>query len=361
MRTEDNRRKINRLYILGAGASYALTQGQAEKHVSPLDNQFCQRIRDLQNTGRPNWVADAARRVEDEYLHHVEFQTTGLEELIRQQISDYEFIGSIHPRRTRNKRTKEQYLNDIIHLVAHALSRARCKDHALLAKWLSKYLRGTPDRPTKNRIITFNYDSLIDDVMLQWHSPQHVYFDSLLNEPSANPVRLTERYPLLLKLHGSINWRCTRTEYAKLFGKSALSEESRTNTYNTQGCHYIDKIWLSDKACHPDEDETPLIIPPLPQKPVTSIAIFRYLWTYAYEYLYEARNIVIVGYSLPPADTLAVSLFSKFKNKTLNNITVVDPNQEVLGKWIKLFRRNGVKSHDVHYFPDFIEYLERET
>lgn len=120
-------------------------------------------------------------------------------------------------------------------------------------------------------------------------------------------------------------------------------------------------MWLNNSSCKPTDDETPLIIPPLPQKPITSIAIFRYLWTYAHEYLYEAQNIIVAGYSLPPTDTLAVSLFSKFKNNRINNLTIVDPDEEVLGKWIKLFRRNGIKSHKVHYFPDFYEYIKSET
>ncbi|WP_083908742.1 SIR2 family protein [Thioalkalivibrio thiocyanodenitrificans] len=300
MRTEANRRKINRLYILGAGASYALTQGQTESLVAPLDIQFCQRIKDLQQRTRPKWVAAAARRVEKEYLHHVDFQITGLEELIRQQISDYEFIAAIHPRRTRGKRTKEEYLNDLNHLAAYLLSRARARDQSLLEKWLEKYLKGTEKRATRNRIITFNYDTLIDNVLLNWHSPQHVYFDNIWSSSTKSPTRLADRYPLLLKLHGSINWRCSEEEYAKLFNSAVTTDESKTTTYNTKDCHYIDKMWINNRVCTPEEQETPLIIPPLPQKPITSIAIFRYLWTYAYEYLYEARNIVIAGYSLPP-------------------------------------------------------------
>ena len=194
MRTEANRRKINRLYILGAGASYALTQGQSDQYIAPLDIQFCQRIRELQERSRPRWVADAAMRVENEYLHHVDFQITGLEELIRQQISDYEFMAAIHPRRTRGKRTKEEYLNDLIHLVAYLLSRARAKDQSLLDKWLTKYLKGTKTRETRNRIITFNYDTLIDKVLLKWFPPQQVYFDNIWSKATTSPIRCSA-YP----------------------------------------------------------------------------------------------------------------------------------------------------------------------
>lgn len=361
MRTEVNRKKINRLYILGAGSSYALTESQAINYVAPLDIQFCERIAALKEYQRPAWVHDAANRIQQEYLHHGDFQAIGLEELIRQQISDYEFISAIHPRRARGKRSKEEYLHDLIHLIAFTLSKARAKDYTSLVSWLDKYMRGSQKRATSNRIISFNYDTLIDDVLLKWHSPQHLYFDNISNSISDTPQRLSDRYPFMLKLHGSINWRCASAEYNKMFDNSKGESESKTATYNTKGCHYIDKVWVDSRSCRPDDDVNPLIIPPLPQKPITSIAIFRYLWTYAYEYLYEAKNIIIAGYSLPPTDTLAVSLFSKFKNSNLNNLTIIDPNEEVLGKWIKLLRRNGVKSHKVHYFPDFYEFIQNDT
>jgi len=231
MRTETNRRKVNRLYILGAGSSYALTDGQSMNQIAPHDTQFCERISTLKDCRRPVWVPEVAKRIQDEYLHHIDFQSSGLEELIRQQLSDYEFINAIHPRRSKGKRTKDEYLYDLIHLVSFTLSRARTKDQTILNDWLTKYFKGTIKRPTRNRIISFNYDTLIDDVLHKWHSPQHIYFDNIWTTPSKAPKRLKDRYPLLLKLHGSLNWRCATTEYNKIFNNSLSTEESRTATY----------------------------------------------------------------------------------------------------------------------------------
>lgn len=361
MRTEAKRRKINRLYILGAGASYAITAAQSSNRVAPLDAQFCRRIVELQGSIRPAWVPELALRIQKDYLHHLDFESAGLEELICQQLSDYGFIDAIHPRRARGKRTKEEFLSDLVHLICHVLRSARPRDMATLEAWLEKYFRGGPNKGVRNRIITFNYDTLVDEILLRWHSPQHLYFDNIRSNENAASTRLNDRYPILLKLHGSINWRCAESEYKKLFDQAAGEVESKTSTYNTKGCHYIDKMWIDSGSCSPTDPVTPLIIPPLPQKPVTAVSIFRYLWTYAYEYLYEAKNIIIAGYSLPPTDTLAVSLFSKFRNSSLNNLTIVDPDERALGKWIKLFRRAGIKAHEVHYYPDFFEYMQSET
>ena len=96
MRTETNRRKINRLYILGAGSSYALTDGQSINQVAPLDTQFCERISTLKDCRRPVWVPEVAKRIQDEYLHHIDFQSSGLEELIRPQPATEYYIASRH-------------------------------------------------------------------------------------------------------------------------------------------------------------------------------------------------------------------------------------------------------------------------
>ena len=142
MRTEPNRRKINRLYILGAGASYSVTEKQNSARIAPLDYQFCERIASLNSVKRPAWVSEVALRIKNEYLHHIDFHTSGLEELIRQQLSDYEFINSLHPRRAKGKRDSDKYLHDIVHLVAYVLSKARAKDHKTLENWLKKSFMG---------------------------------------------------------------------------------------------------------------------------------------------------------------------------------------------------------------------------
>lgn len=361
MRTEANRKKVNRLYILGAGASYALSSGQSQNRTAPLDAQFSNAILEMQACKKPKWVAELATQVEKDYLHHTDFESTGLEELICQQLSDYGFIDAIHPKRSLGKRTRDEFLADIIHLICYRLRTVRAKDETALAAWVKKYFRSDLRAGDRNRIITFNYDTLIDKVLLKEHSPQRLYFDNIFDSESAKPTKGGGKYPILLKLHGSINWRCANTEYAKIFAPAAVTTESKTKTYNTQGCHYVDKMWVSASDCKPTDLNTPLIIPPLPQKPITSVAIFRYLWTYAFEYLHEAKNIVIAGYSLPPTDTLAVSLFSKFKNGSLNNLTIVDPDEKALGKWLRLFRRKGIRAHQVHFYPDFLEFIKSET
>jgi hypothetical protein len=354
MRTKANRHAVRNLYVFGAGASYAITAGNKEKNIAPLDATFCYEIKKMKS---PKWVNLAAKRVESDFVHHADFSKTGLEELVCQQLSDLSFIQAIWKRAKLGKRSPEDFLDDLVHLIAHRLKSCKAKRPDQVSEFLNRAMKGDGEKAVKDRIITFNYDTILDDILLKRFSPQQVYFDNIDQSEANQPG---EKYPLLLKLHGSINWRCKKTEYGKIFDEPVEREKSPTKTYDTKDCHRIDDIRFDPSVCNTSSSDIPLIIPPIPQKPITSVSIFRYLWSYAFEYLSEAKNIILVGYSLPPTDRLAVSLFSNFKNSNLNNLTIIDPNEEVLGRWIKLFKRNGLKNHDVHYYQDFNDYLKRK-
>jgi hypothetical protein len=353
MRTRANRHPVRDLYVFGAGASYAISAGNKNKSVAPLDSNFCSEIKKM---NYPYWVKTAAARVEADFVHHSDFSKTGLEELVCQQLSDLSFIQAIWKRANRGKRNPKDFLDDIVHLIAYRLKYCKAKRPNQVSKFLESAMEGNGEREVQDRIITFNYDTILDDFLLKRFSPQQVYFDNI---NSSKLSQSGEKYPLLLKLHGSINWRCKKSEYAKIFDPPKSRSKSPTKTYDTRDCHRINDIIFDPSVCSKFSDNVPLIIPPIPQKPITSVSIFRYLWSYAYEYLSEAENIIIVGYSLPPSDRLAVSLFSNFKNETLSNLTIIDPKEEVLARWIKLFNRNGLDHHEVHYYQDFNDYLKR--
>jgi len=180
------------------------------------------------------------------------------------------------------------------------------------------------------------------------------YFDRLKERKDSSDRRAKEdkvENLLLLKLHGSVNWMCETSELERVI----------TGTGTEEKPYKIPSIWYSKKKVpKPDDKESPLIIPPLPVKPITSIEIFRWLWTRAYEYLHEAKELVVCGYSLPDTDRMALSLFSNFENQHLERVTVVDKDPAVLSKWRQLLRRKGIKK-DARwsYCETFEEYTEQ--
>lgn len=360
MRTFSNRHPVSTLFILGAGASKSLTQfnGNSEKST-PLDIEFTKRISEVHCNVKHRWVNEAKEKVIDDFLYHLPFAGMGLERAISQQISDLEFLRSIYPKRGCQTTNSLEYLENVTHLIAYILSKARIRDERLVKKLVDKYFNYDDISECPNRIITFNYDTLIDEVLARkYKNVGHLYFDSIL--PKRNSKSKTKyKYPLLLKLHGSINWKCIKQEYKTIFESPPINQRSVTHTYNTSKCHFIREIWVDKKIENPGNEVFPLIIPPIPDKPITNVAIFKYLWSYAFEYLTECENLVVSGYSLPETDTLATSLFSKFQNTRLKHVTIVDPSPNTVLKWVNLFNRKGIKNLRTEYFTDFSQYLNQ--
>ena len=359
MRAKNNRAKIDTLFVFGAGVSKSLTNTKTKSdRTTPLDSEFTTRIKNVETSRNHKWVNEARNRILNDWKFHVQFHEVGFEKAISQQISDMDFLKAIQPKKGNHYRSEIDYLEDISHITSYILSQSRLNEKMVLSKFIKKFFDDEIDI-CKNRIITFNYDTLIDNLIIDRHKDYgKIYFDSIIPFKRFKPKKLIFKKPLILKLHGSINWKCEKAEYSKVFLEKPTKIKGRTKTYNTDGCHFIDKIWIDHKVENPGNNIFPLIIPPIPDKPITNISIFRYLWTYAFEYLHECKELVISGYSLPETDNLAISLFSKFENTNLKKITIIDPAPETVVKWNNLFNRKGIINPKVEYYSDFSSYIK---
>ena len=358
MRAKKNRAKIDTLFVFGAGVSKSLTNTKIQSdRTTPLDSEFTTRIKEVKTSRNHKWVNEARLRILNDWKHHIEFHEFGFEKAISQQISDLDFLKAIYPKKGNLGRSEIDYLEDISHITSYILSQARLNEKKTVNKFINKFFDDEID-DCKNRIITFNYDTLIDKFIIDKYKDYNkIYFDSIHAFRRAKTKKTNFKKPLILKLHGSINWKCDKDDYAKVFLNKPTETIRRTKTYNTEGCHFIDKIWIDKRIENPGNDIFPFIIPPIPDKPITNISIFRYLWTYAFEYLIECRELVISGYSLPETDNLAISLFSKFENKHLSKITIIDPAPETVVKWNNLFNRKGITNPKIEYYSDFGSYV----
>jgi hypothetical protein len=137
--------------------------------------------------------------------------------------------------------------------------------------------------------VTFNYDTLIEKPLLdRGYSKRTLYFDRLTNTEADSTRRTNAQifpHPLVLKLHGSINWRVKRTDFDQLIQGTVDREEKLVIWYD------------ANNIPEPEDDASPMIIPPIPNKPITQASLFRYLWMLAYEYMHEAKRLIIIGYS----------------------------------------------------------------
>jgi len=165
--------------------------------------------------------------------------------------------------------------------------------------------------------VTFNYDDILDRALYdaardpsateesRWHPDTGYGFvcPSSATCVHAGAVRTTPTPLLLLKLHGSLNWRL------KLGAQPSSAMEALV--------HHED--WSGDPPRpggagqeHVERHLAPgrFIVPPLLAK--TAVAerpVLGRLWTLAYQALGQAERVIFLGYSLPPADIAAASLF----------------------------------------------------
>ena len=359
MRRPDRRLKVEKLFVLGAGASFSATKkarslddgAPASKTQAPLDSHFCKVLKELE-AERPHWVSLSRDLVKHAWSDIHPMENYGLEAAIIRQLGHMDFLDAIYSRSRAltGIRSSAEYLNHIAHLITFTLGRCREARSEPLKRLASHiFPTGVDAVDTKNRIITFNYDELIDTHLLDRFSVAEVYFDRLKERRSApNRRNFNFDYPLLLKLHGSINWRCGEADLKQIIDYD----------YSGRAPYKIEEIWHSSRAPDPADDVSPCLIPPLPDKPITGIKLFKFLWTRAFEYLLEAEDLIVCGYSLPDADRLANSLFSKIKNKNLRSVTVIDPNPAIMQKWRSLLTPKNVGSVQWIYYGDFQEYVD---
>ncbi len=129
---------------------------------------------------------------------------------------------------------------------------------------------------------------------------------------------------VLLKLHGSLNWRVNK------YNKRIILKDYPFHVMTSKGRH--------------PRPENVSIIPPSILKDITDDP-YSQIWHNARKSLENCQRIIIAGYSLPETDFIAHSLFnevvrsrlSKNKPNLLRELHLADPNKEVIDKFITIF------------------------
>lgn len=175
---------------------------------------------------------------------------------------------------------------------------------------------------SRANVVTFNYDDVLDQSLWEvrryaggparmdyWHPDGGYGFYCRPSSVSVTDRTLYMDQPstLVLKLHGSMNWR-SRLGEPPARGPSALLHHEKwlgeSNGWHQSGPTYtLEEI---EKYLEPE----PFIVPPVLIKTGLSLhPVLRVIWEAAYKVLSRASQVVFIGYSVPETDLVARTLF----------------------------------------------------
>jgi hypothetical protein len=159
-------------------------------------------------------------------------------------------------------------------------------------------------------IVTFNYDDILDEALWKFNpvtsgwSPDSRYWHpdggyGFFCRPSSvcvadSSIFMDRPRSVLLKLHGSVNWR-TRLGEGAPRGPAALLHHEVWMPRHTP--HFGDPFEDHEIESHLEPE--PFIVPPVLLKTgLTLHPVLRVVWAAAREKLSEATRVVFMGYSL---------------------------------------------------------------
>jgi hypothetical protein len=218
--------------------------------------------------------------------------------------------------------------------------------HALI-----QLLRQPGDLVRRHTFMTFNYDLALD-YTFRWHDLRIDY--GLVETRAAN-------LPLVLKLHGSTNWtKCDNCScgvgvmHLQDVIASPRAASVPIDIQNNVGRIKVADLLKTFAHCNDTSKSTgdPLLVPPTWSKAEHHFGLAT-VWRHAARELETARNIIVIGYSLPETDAFFRYLYAlgTVSDTRLERFWVIDPDPtgEVSIRFQKLL--GGAALARFEFFP----------
>jgi hypothetical protein len=314
---------MSELFVFGAGASHASGGTPLGKDLVWNYYEDCSTLYAIGSNGRPT-EAD----LEDK---HREFTDLGV---FFQKIQNrYPRLSEISQKWDKAMRAgeyfvlnieKQYYIDEIIEDLIHDAKYA--DDIYLIKRVVSQHISKTSDihrndfykkfvKSLKNKsrdevsIISFNFDCLLEDDL-----NERIYFDYHIKFEDIDSRRCfykPGRGFLLIKLHGSLDWKVdTRT------GKMTLLPVEWHESYGGEPCIFL-----------PHEQANQRI---------------NQLWKTAAEFVQNAERISFIGYSMPNYDLDTIELFKSNMQKG-TQIEIIDNSKATIDRYKELFPEHIIK------------------
>ena len=282
----------NKVIILGAGASAAdgapLQAGLFRRYADIIQRNQANMVHassesELRtfftlfwgaNIDDPNWTAQ----------HFPTFEEAlGLLEMANARGEFFKGFGGLQTEANRGQEMRAHLSNLIAVVLDDALQKAPQTHTNLVAglrnlQWMDKVA-----------FLSFNYDLLIDNSVRTALNTEPDYAVSFRSVQNAIPPAAGVKQPLLLKIHGSLNWLyCPTCNQLDCFAGEKIVAQIA-----------YDPMPITCNVCQ--EPRVPILIPPTFFK-VMSNFYLQQIWRKTEEMLREADHVIFCGYSFPDAD-----------------------------------------------------------
>lgn len=268
------------VYVLGAGSSYD-AGGPLIRDFFSMDSERSERVHfdhfqsDEKFLGLQAAYEEWAEGAKDPNIEGF-FQRVQFQRLMRKGFDTH------LPGVTLNPETLYRYL--VWYIAAYV--RASVADQGNPPAYYRDFAKSLRQRGKRYAVLTFNYDLVFERALLK----EYGELDYKLGR--IRGLKKFSKGVPLIKLHGSLNWSwCSGCE------EVYVDENPTAANYRREACPRRRCGMLLE----------PLIVPPDANKNA-SLDIISGLWRKAGSFLNQADRIVIVGYSLPDADTSAKEL-----------------------------------------------------
>ncbi|MDB4954243.1 MAG: hypothetical protein JWO36_1812 [Myxococcales bacterium] len=198
----------------------------------------------------------------------------------------------------------------------------------------------------RSTVITFNYDVLVEAAAVQPNSVQswsHLYRAPVVPAAARTAAVLGGSRPeafALLKLHGSVTWFWSGVDS---IASDSIYDAGLRGGWSVEGLSSLYEedldVLLADKV--------PMVVPPTATKSVFyDNATLRCQWQLAADALAQADELVLIGYSLPPSDTVVRSLLrTTFRGES---VIAVDLGRAVVAQARSIFGDRVVDAYCGH-------------
>lgn len=351
---------MNRVLVLGAGATLSDVATRPRKERPPLDRGFFHIAR-LTDPKLTQAVAGyMTKTYESNILRPAE---DSLEQVMGQIYTDT-FNPGLKKEATEAFRCLLRLFTSRIATTTNNIPATTRRN---LYRILSQYLR-TGCSPEELTIITYNQDLQVEKTLClmskaqRWRGQADRIFSfpgcyelgerevssptRQSNEELFEDVERVDGCIRVLKLHGSLNWYSTHT--SKTPSQRAMFNPHRGLSITRRTVIPSDMTISGKRRTH----ALPIVVPPVTHKSAVLHSDLRGVWRKAEQSLERADELVIFGYSCPPLDFESANQLRRSERKSHAKVSVIDPNGAIAARYIEL-----LDPQSLNYFRSAKAYL----